>query len=145
MNHHNIIEKRKNWTLESYRSVTWKNIHTLNWINQYVNKNFDILDTGCGVGLNVIWLAEHGFQSIQGFDIDPSAIAAGQELTSKYEGIRLFVDDGLIPQCIQHKNSIDLVLCIGWSFLLIDFNLNNFLANFSTMLKDRYDGGGGVI
>lgn len=47
-------------------------------VERYSIRPCKVLDLGCGLGSNAIWLAEHGF-SVTGFDLSPTAIAQANE------------------------------------------------------------------
>ena len=66
-NHRNISEK------------SYKSLRVPLWIEQEIeNKNFKILDYGCGFGQNLKRLKHNNYKNIYGVDIDPTAIQSCQ-------------------------------------------------------------------
>lgn len=126
----------QNWFIDAHRGIGWRNIHALRWIEQSVDKNAVILDTGCGIGLNMIWLAERGFYNLHGFDIDENTVLAGNDITAEFgEKIHLYVDDGLRPRWPNTNNEFDLIMAINWTYFLDGFDLEEFFRNYRPRLR----------
>lgn len=120
-----IFEKRhKRWDV-------WKPGY---WIDDHLARDSRILETGCGCGMNLIWLAQRGFRSLHGFDNDPTAVAAGKEL-SQSAGVHVtyWEDDGLAPTRIPDE-PFDAVVALNWTSLVEGFGLDGFLRQYSRRL-----------
>ena len=51
----------------------------MEWLEDYVQKEFSVLDYGCGSGILAMVASKLGAQRIEGVDIDPQAVAAARE------------------------------------------------------------------
>ena len=65
------------------RAAHWEIWRPSIWIVRHFPSTAKILEMGCGVGFNLMWLAEHGMDNLYGFDIDIAAISAGVEICEK--------------------------------------------------------------
>jgi 2-polyprenyl-3-methyl-5-hydroxy-6-metoxy-1,4-benzoquinol methylase len=78
-----ILEKyeRIDWFLYvyKYRWTRWEFWESCLWIYDNIPRNSKILELGCGCGWNLLWLAQNGFSSLTGIDIDESALGAMEE------------------------------------------------------------------
>lgn len=110
------------------------------WAVQNVPRYRQVLETGCGCGWNLFWLAANGFTLLSGTDRDAAAIAAGNELAgiSGYP-VHLREDDALEPQRLS-EGSIALILALNWTYHVPEFDLALFLRRYRTGLA-----GGGML
>ena len=110
-----LLKYYKDWTINNKYNkdmVDWNYTapqETVSVLKKYVfNKNFRILDAGCGTGLVGIELKKYGFLNIEGIDFSQNML-------------------DLVPQCIYKKiekvdlnkllkfqdNTYDVVMCVG--------------------------------
>ncbi|MGB9936515.1 MAG: class I SAM-dependent methyltransferase [Methanobacterium sp.] len=99
------------------------------------DKNFKILDIGCGTGRHDIELAKRGY-NVTGIDLSPSMIAKAEENAKKADVIDFNIADARDP---HYENEFDLVimLCEG-GFPLMETDEMNFeiLKNAARALKN---------
>lgn len=73
-------------TMYQQNETPWHHgLHDFNLANvveQYALEPCKVLDLGCGMGSNAIWLAKHGFQA-SGFDLSPTAIMRAEAQAEK--------------------------------------------------------------
>jgi len=124
----------------SSRSTRWDIWEPCQWISQHCAQDEHVLETACGVGFNLMWLAGRGFKNLYGFDIDQRAIAAGNEIATK-QGLvlRLWVDDGLCPKHLP-RDRFSAVIALNWTMLLAGFKLEDFFDKYLPCLTE-----GGVL
>ena len=117
------------------REIRWDIWQPCEWIRSNVGLDSFILETACGVGFNLMWLAENGFTNLYGFDIDEAAINSGLEI-SNYASfpIEMWVDDGLCP-ALQSPMKCDVIIALNWTMLLDAFELDSFLGVYSKRLR----------
>jgi SAM-dependent methyltransferase len=113
----------QSWFLYAFeeRHTRWDLWESGFWVLRHLPRWSRILETGCGCGLNLIWLGQQRFTNLHGFDLDPKAIAAGEELCRE-AGVpgRLWCDDGLDPLGLGEE-PFDLVMHLApGGFLLFD-------------------------
>ncbi len=112
------------------RSTRWDLWEPLDWIVRRIKRSARILETGCGIGLNLIWLGERGFEHLWGLDNDPRAIAAGHELsTSAGCNIPLVLGDGFAPGDLV-PGPFDLVIALNWTQLNQPFVPSDLLRQY---------------
>jgi SAM-dependent methyltransferase len=116
------------------RSKRWDVWQPCAWLADSVSKRASILETGCGVGFNLIWLAERGFLNLDGFDIDEKAIAAGNSLCERARlKVSLWVDDGMKPEASLTRDYAAIV-ALNWTIYIDGFSLKAFLDYYSSLL-----------
>lgn len=84
---------------------------TIKEMEYLFNKDWNILEVGCGEGQNVLYLAKQGFENVDAFDISENGIHKLQK-KSELQGVSLnaYVDD--LTKCQLRKN-YDLVISFG--------------------------------
>lgn len=84
---------------------------TIKEMEHLFNKDWNILEVGCGEGQNVLFLAKQGFENVDAFDISENGIHKLQK-KSELQGVSLnaYVDD--LTKCQLRKN-YDLVISFG--------------------------------
>lgn len=104
------------------------------WTVQNLPRGIQVLETGCGCGWNLFWLAANGFTSLIGIDNDAAAIAVGNELavTSGYP-VHLSEDDALNPRQLSDGSSA-LILALNWTYHVPEFDLALFLQRYRMVL-----------
>jgi glycosyltransferase involved in cell wall biosynthesis len=125
------------WHVEAIenRLLRWEATESCAWIAEHFPPSASVLDTGCGVGPNVLWLAGQGFTDLAGFDVDPAAIAVGSELAAGLPAPpRLWVDDGLAPSALPER-TFDVVTALNWTYLAEGFDLDAFVRQWSARLN----------
>lgn len=106
------------------------------WIVENISPDKNILETGCGVGFNLLWLAEQGFNKLSGFDLDSKAIKAGKEISQKaHLPVLLWVDDGLSPNELPGI-SYTVIIALNWTFLIENFSLNSYIKCYLPYLEE---------
>lgn len=58
-----------------------------------------VLDVGCGIGTNALWLAGQGFQ-VTGVDIAPGAVSAADVAQESHSGNPTFVEDDVLASAL---------------------------------------------
>lgn len=110
----------------------WRGIY---WAIRNIPTEVKTLETGCGCGWNLLWLAANGFSALYGYDIDAAAVAAGRELAAGCGlPIVLWQDDGLAPH--REEGDFGLILALNWTYHVAEFGLSSFLTTFSSFLAD---------
>ena len=118
------------------RASRWDVVKPCQWIAQNITPDQPILSIGTGIGLNLFWLAERGFTQLIGTDIDPKAIAAGNEIAYRtHLPVTLVVDDALHPQFRDSKRYA-VIEALNWCHLLKDFSLDQLLATYAPRMAD---------
>lgn len=84
---------------------------TIKEMEYLFNKDWNILEVGCGEGQNVLYLAKQGYTQVDAFDISENGIHKLQK-KSELQGVSLnaYVDD--LTKCQLRKN-YDLVISFG--------------------------------
>ena len=118
----------------THRKERWHVCEPSRWILRNVTKSSRIFETGCGSGLNLIWLAQEGFSALYGSDISEGAIAAGRELSllGGYS-IEMWPDDALDPKRLPA--AVDVVLGLNWTYHVPGFDLKSFLTMYRRILN----------
>ena len=62
-----------------------------------------VLDIGCGLGANALWLARHGFRAT-GIDIAPGAIAAAESRRTPRDGKAKFLVDDVLASDLPPRS-----------------------------------------
>lgn len=118
------------------RATRWDVWKPCVWIARNYSPEARILSTGCGVGFNLFWLADHGFRELYGFDIDPSTIAAARELSERTGyPLHLWTDDGLQPGELPAEK-FDVIEALNWTYLLDEYGLDEFLDRYLPHLSE---------
>jgi glycosyltransferase involved in cell wall biosynthesis/GT2 family glycosyltransferase len=118
------------------RAKRWDVWRPCVWIAEHFATDAPVLSIGCGAAFNLFWLAERGFTSLSGFDIDPKAIAAASEI-AREAGLEatLWVDDGLKPERMPERK-FAAIEALNWTHLLDDFSLERLLETYLPYLAD---------
>ncbi len=133
-----IVERNEaqSWFLYAFKSRRrrWDLWRTAYWLEDHLPRDARIMETGCGCGLNLIWLGQRGFERLYGFDNDPKAIAAAQELAELASvSVDSWVDDGITPQRLPTE-PLNAIVSLNWSFLVEQFELRSFLDVYRSHL-----------
>jgi len=117
------------------RANRWDVVMPCQWVARHIGCDQPILSIGTGVGLNLLWLAERGFTRLFGTDIDPKAIDAGREISSK-AGLKttLEVDDALAPKSFP-GDRFAVIEALNWCHLIEGFNLDVLLDLYVPRLE----------
>ncbi len=75
------------------------------------NKNWNILDVGCGDGKNAIHLASQGFDNIDAFDISETAVSKIERLC-RSSGHKINTSVSSVSE-FQFKKKYDLIMSFG--------------------------------
>ena len=117
------------------RANRWDVVMPCQWVARHIGCDQPILSIGTGVGLNLLWLAERGFTRLFGTDIDPKAIDAGREISSKAGlKITLEVDDALAPKSFP-GDRFAVIEALNWCHLIEGFNLDVLLDLYVPRLE----------
>ncbi|MFQ5503764.1 MAG: methyltransferase domain-containing protein [Planctomycetota bacterium] len=118
------------------RSERWDLTEPVAWLSERLPCDARILASGCGAGLNLLWLVEQGYAALHGFDVDPVVVRAGKALADEAgHDLRLWVDDGLDPRGIP-QYGFHAVLALNWTHLAPEFSLPSFLERYARHLED---------
>lgn len=87
----------------------------LDFILNNINKNSNVLITGCGTGIMAFYLADNGFSNVKGFDYLNECVEVANEV-SKLGGydVKFNQDDGFNPNLGNEK--YDLITAMHWVF-----------------------------
>lgn len=124
------------WFLYSIekRHERWDNCLGYAWLAEHAPKDGPILDVGSGPGVNLQWLARAGRKALLGCDLDPKAVAAGNELAvATGAPIRLFADDGRTFAAAPEQRYAGIA-ATNWIQLVPDFDLDAFLDRATSLL-----------
>jgi len=118
------------------RADRWDLTEPYSWLADHGDRSAPVLDVGCGIGSNLLYLAEQGLDKLHGIDVDASAIAAAAELQQAYPAdIRVWVDDGLRPDAIPQQ-TFGAITAVNWTYLVDEFSLEKFFEQYATRLQD---------
>jgi cyclopropane fatty-acyl-phospholipid synthase-like methyltransferase len=134
-----VIKKNGNPQWFSYiikeRPTRWDVYLPAYWIAWNIRPEAKILESGCGIGSNLMWLAQNGFKNLSGFDIDEQIIRSGNEIIARYKfNISLYADDGLNPDRGNY-GLYDLVIALNWTYYNENFDIFLFLSNYAKLLN----------
>ena len=110
-----LLKYYKDWTINNKYNkdmVDWNYTapqETVSVLKKYVvNKNFRILDAGCGTGLVGIELKKYGYSNIEGVDFSQSMLdLVPQDVYKKIEKVDL-------NKHLKFKNNTyDVIMCVG--------------------------------
>jgi GT2 family glycosyltransferase/glycosyltransferase involved in cell wall biosynthesis/thioredoxin-like negative regulator of GroEL/2-polyprenyl-3-methyl-5-hydroxy-6-metoxy-1,4-benzoquinol methylase len=119
------------------RATRWDVWQPCFWVAQQYPPDAAVLSTGCGVGFNLMWLAEHGFRQLYGFDIDDKAIAAGVEICHRAKlPIHLWVDDALNPQQLPQRR-FSVIECLNWTMLIPNLSVGALVEKYLPYLAEE--------
>ena len=107
------------WFMYSFidRPQRWESWQTCYWIHDECSEDVRILETGCGAAVNLLWLAQHGFKNLCGFDIDQTSIQIASDINESInKKITLWCDDGRMPHHMP-GDPFDVVLLLNWLML----------------------------
>lgn len=135
-----LIEKYNIQQWFKYAAEKWNNREHiwrgLFYISNKLSKRSRILETGCGIGLNLIWLAQRRFRYLYGFDIDESTIQASIALAKNMNyTINYYIDNGLIPKI--KNQTFDLIIALNWTYHLADFDMKTFFDTYSPLVSKK--------
>jgi len=120
------------------RPIRWDIWKPCDWLNANVSVDSTILETGCGCGLNLLWLGQHGFKKLYGSDIDVTALNVGKAFGKVSNIPVLFLlDDCLNPEIIPQDIIFDVIIALNWTHLTDDFDLEVFLKTYAPYLSDN--------
>lgn len=109
---------------------------TIKEFEHLFDKDWNILEVGCGEGQNVLYLAKQGYTEVDAFDISENGI---KKLRKKCEiqgvGLNAYVDD--LTKCRLRKN-YDLVMSFG----TLHFVEKEGWKRFLTQAKEKTNIGG---
>ena len=75
------------------------------------NKEWNVLDVGCGDGKNAFYLAKQGFENIDAFDISETAIGKIERLC-RNENININTSVASVSE-FEYKKKYDLIMSFG--------------------------------
>jgi SAM-dependent methyltransferase len=95
----------QSWFLYAFeeRHTRWDLWESGFWVLHHLPRWSRVLETGCGCGLNLIWLGQQHFTDLHGFDLDPKAIAAGEELCREAGVPARGFDLAAFAECYQRR------------------------------------------
>jgi len=134
-----ILERHQvqEWFWYSYTSWKdrWHVWWPVWWSIRHIPHHSPVLETGCGCGWNLLWLAANNFSRLYGFDIDTAAVAAGNEVAQSADmEVSLWCDDALYPEKLPLQGGFKLILALNWTYHVPVFDLSSFLTSYATSL-----------
>lgn len=93
---------------------------------------WQVLDAGCGAGINLQWLLDNGASEVVGVDVSPTMIEVARQ-EAPTEQVSLYVADLEQPLDFLNDSSFELVL----SSMAIHYveDLNRLFGDFARLLK----------
>ncbi|KAB0664863.1 methyltransferase domain-containing protein [Oryzomonas japonica] len=130
---HHGVEPWFLYAYDEWRS-RWHVWRGLLWAIKNVEHGGNVLETGCGCGWNLFWLAANGFGSLTGLDINAAAVVAGNELAQGTGfPVRLRCDNALDPGSLA-DGPFHLILALNWTYHVPEFELGRFLERYGGLL-----------
>ena len=87
----------------------------LDFILNNVNKDSNILVTGCGTGIMAFYLADNGYKKVSGFDYLQECVDVANEISVLGDyAIKFYQDDGFNPELGDKQ--YDLITAMHWVF-----------------------------
>ncbi len=118
------------------RAARWDTWKPCVWAVENLPTSTPVLSLGCGFGLNLFWLAEHGFTDLQGCDLDFRVVGAGNELAARTGlPVKLWRDDAINPKHLPAKR-YGLIEALNWTHLVEGFSLDALLDRYLPHLAD---------
>ena len=114
----------KNDSIFTFRSKPNKSIIEYEY---RFNKSWNILDVGCGDGINSLYLARQGFSNINAFDLSENAIKKLKRL-AQLDGLSINAWVGDLCS-YQFDKSYHLILSFGTLHFVDRENRNDFIIN----------------
>lgn len=106
----------------------------LEYIITNIPRDSNFLITGCGTGWMLFWLAQQGFEHLNGFDCLSDVVNAANELSISLKiKANIWQDDGFNPSSKLGK--YDAILALHWLYAAWEWNY----ADRSYFNKDKYD------
>lgn len=104
------------------------------WLAKNLARDARIFETGCGSGINLLWLGKKGFRNIYGADLSPAAVCLGRILADKLAlPLEIWRDDSLAPK--KMPDNIDGLISLNWLYHLPGANLGEFFAIYKNYLS----------
>jgi cyclopropane fatty-acyl-phospholipid synthase-like methyltransferase len=117
------------------RQNYWNSWQASFFLARHLSSSAVILETGCGMGLNLFWFHQHGFKNTYGIDIESNFIDAGKELSEILKvNTRLSVDNCLHPVTPLPK-TYDALIALNWTYHDGNYNLPDFLHTYLGNLR----------
>ena len=96
------------------------------YITTNISKDSDILVTGCGTGWMLIWLGQHGFKKLSGFDYLQNVVNSANDLCNLAKiKVNIWKDDGFNPSSKLEK--YDVITALYWVYSAWGGNYGNKL------------------
>ncbi|MFT4514085.1 MAG: glycosyltransferase involved in cell wall biosynthesis [Planctomycetota bacterium] len=119
------------------RAERWDLTEPYSWLADRIASDGPLLDVGCGIASNLIYMAEQGLSNLMGFDFDATAIASMHELQSLHDTPpRVWVDNGLNPDGIPDQK-FAAITSVNWTFLVAEFSLPRFFDTYVPLLQNN--------
>lgn len=80
-------------------------------LERFAEKDWSILEIGCGTGRNLVGLQKAGFTNLSGVEINPAAVALGREHFPEYRAIDVLVSP--IEEVINDLPDYDVIYTQG--------------------------------
>ena len=80
-------------------------------MTRYAQKDWSILEIGCGTGRNLVALREAGFRFVAGIEVSRKAVATGRKRWPKYKEI--LVEYGPAEKVIEDLEDFDVIFSQG--------------------------------
>ncbi len=103
-----VIEQReKNWDKRYLsKDYPWEelqpNLSVLPFLKKYVKEGASILEIGCGLGTNALWLASEGY-AVEAMDISPECIRLAEERKKEAGSKAVFMAHDFLSSVPQKK------------------------------------------
>jgi hypothetical protein len=104
------------------------------WLATRLAPDARIVETGCGCGLNLLWLARRGFRELSGIDVDAPALAAGAELARRSGVAPRFIQGDASRPPAGFPGGIAALLALNWTYHVTAFDLGGFFAAWRPLL-----------
>lgn len=99
------------------------------WLASALPPDALIFEPGCGSGINLHWLGQHGFTRLEGADISPAALDLCGFLADELgHPVKTWRDDSLKPK--HTPDGIGGLLSVNWLYHLPDVSLDAFFETY---------------
>jgi len=114
-----------NYVVDKYRLQKWFNHlpkhgdyqrEILNWINRNVPKDAKILELGCGIGHNLIQLADWGFTNLHGIEKDQATYMGAVDMVHHFKCPAVLFNGDVNDGIPEQMGDFDVIIPMGFTY-----------------------------